>query len=215
MKPIDSDALGFLNKALGISGRGVPVTELADGVLDQSLDVNPIVRRGRTLGATEGIFLVRMRNNHAAANSTTSEVNPYIAAQFANPPFPSPIPAQFDLWALEVSVSVGAGSASISGALFVNFPPTIQGIGLNDGGGGQGAVITSNCIAFFDTIVDENVIFATNAATGSPRKKLGMRIPRSTLTQFVWATTSTGVAIYDLLLLVGLFPVSLGQDGIV
>ncbi len=34
MKKIDSDALGVLNKALGLSGVGSRVTELADGVGD-------------------------------------------------------------------------------------------------------------------------------------------------------------------------------------
>ena len=74
MKRIDSDALGILTKALGLTGAGSQLTELADGVVDQALDVVPIVRRGRVIGASEGLFTAIMRNVHTDAETLTTGI---------------------------------------------------------------------------------------------------------------------------------------------
>ena len=55
MKKIDSQALDVLQKALGLSGPGSPITELTDGVVDQVLEVGGVIRRSRTQAGTEGI----------------------------------------------------------------------------------------------------------------------------------------------------------------
>ena len=77
------------------------------------------------------------------------------------------------------------------------------------------AGITSHAIARWDAIIDESVIYGQNSISGETRVDLGFRLPRSTTTQLVWATTATAVAQYRCLITVGLFPVSLGQDGVV
>jgi len=214
MKKIDSDALGVLNKALGLTGRGSQVTELTDGVVDQALDIGPIVRRGRTAAGTEGIFVFRLRNGHTDAQSLTTIINPFnLAAGIAIAPFPDPIPDLFDLWILNASVLRVSGTGTLSAALFANYPASVMGVS-KQGGGTLAIGITSHALAFWDALISENITFALLNQLG-PLAKIGIRLPRSTLTQLVWATTSSATSIYDIIITVGLFPVALGQDALV
>jgi len=214
MKLIDSDALGFLTKALGLTGRGSQVTELTDGVVDQALDVVPIIRRGRTLGKSEGLFIIRMRNDHSGAASVVATLNPYALAAGAVAPFPAPIPAQFDLWLLGASIRRTAGTGTLSAALLGIFTAEILGVSVQ-GASALAVGTTTHALAFWDAVVSENIDFAILAGDRGPWKKLNCRLPRSVSTQLRFATTSSATSTYDLLIWVGLFPVSLGQDGII
>lgn len=209
MKKIDSDALGSLNKALGLSGAGSSMTELADGVVDQALDVVPAIRRGRTQAATEGWYVSRMVNVHAVANSLTSVVNLFAPGGQAIPPFPAPMPDRFDLWLLAASVVQTAGAGTISAALFLNTPAIVVGLSTT----GTASII-SHCLAHWDTIVDENVLFA-QLQQGGTMQRIGLRIPRSITTQLVFATTSSEAATFQLATILGVFPIALGQDVLV
>ncbi len=213
MKKIDSDALGIANRALGLSGAGSPVTELTDGVVDQSLSIGPLVRRGRTLAGSEGVLIAQFRNVHVAANSLTTIINPYAAGVRAIAPWPDPIPAQFDIWLLTAEVRRPSGTGTLSGALHLNAPATIIGLSAQ-GGGGLAAGVTSHTLAFWDAVGTENIDFGI-LNQGGTLARIGLRLPRSSVTQLVWASTSSAVATYDLYLMLGLFPIALGQDGLV
>lgn len=212
MKKIDSDALGTLTRALGLTGAGSPITELADGVVDQALDVSPIVRRGRTLAGTEGNVIFRLRNGHTGATSTTTTINPFALAAGQIAPYPANLPLQFDLWLLSASLRRTSGTGTLSGALFINLPAAIIGVSVQ-GASALAAGITSHALAHWDAIVSENIDFGITD-TGGPWVKIGMRLARSITTQIVFATTSSATSSYDLLLNMGVFPISLGQDGI-
>lgn len=217
MKRIDSDALSILTKSLGLEGMGSQVTELNDGVVDQALSVNDVVRRGRTLGPTGGLFIGLLRNNHAGADSLTATVNPFnVTTALAFPPFPSPIPEQFDLWLLQANVGV-VGAGSMTAALFVNFPAASFGFSVTNAGGQVAAAVTSHPVAFWDAVVTENVIFGLLNGARGPQREIGIRLPRSGLTQLIFASTAAGAGArtFDLRMVLGLFPVSLGQDGLV
>ena len=214
MKKIDSDALGILNRSLGLSGIGSPVTELEDGIVDQTLSVNDIARRGRSLAATEGIFVWRLRNAHTDATSTTSTINPFaVGTTLAHPPYPSPMPAQFDVWLLKATLRRVSGTGTLSAALHLNMPAHVVGISVQ-GVGSLGIGITSHTIAFWDAVAVENVGFGI-LNQGGTMANLGYRLPRSATTQVVFATTSSATSVYDLLITAGVFPIALGQDAVV
>ena len=209
MKKIDSQALDVLQKALGLSGPGSPQTDLADGVVDQVLEVGPIIRRSRTQAQTSGIYTALIRNVHSAANSITGTIAPYQAGALARAPYPSPMPAGFDVWLLFAAVTQLSGTGTLSAALRVNCPARIMGITA------VGAQISVQNVSFWDTIVTESTTFAVQSGTTHPGKKIGMRLPRDAATQIIFGTTSSALATFDCFMTLGVFPVALGQDVIV
>ena len=215
VKRIDSQALGILNKSMGLSGAGSPLTELADGVVDQVLSVGEIVRRGRVLGITEGIFVCRLRCNHVAANSLTATIAPFAAgAALVDAPFPSPIPSQFDFWLLGASVFV-VGAGTLSGTLLLRTPALVQGLSVTNAGGAVTANVISHPLAFWDTTATESIEFGVLTGTVGVWKKLGLRLPRHPDTELRFASTSSDVVTFDCNIICGLFPVALGQDVLV
>jgi len=210
MKKIDSQMLESLNKALGLSGAGSPVTELADGVVDQVVDVLPIVRRGRTQAQTGGIYTGMLRNVHAGADSKTSVLTPFNATTTARAPYPAPMPADFDVWLLTAAVTQLSGGGTLSGALRVNCPAGIMGLTTTGA-----AVASVQNVAFWNTVVVEATTFGTKSGTTTPLQNIGVRLPRDPVTQIVFGSTSSEAATFDCFITVGVFPVGLGQDVIV
>ena len=218
MKKIDSDALGELTKALGLTGAGSPLTELADGVVDQALDVVPIIRRGRTIGQSQGLFTGSLQNFHTDAETVTNNIDPYApGTTFAVPPFPAVVPAQFDVWLLNCTVRRQSGTGTLSAALFFQAPAQNQAWGRDDGGG-TNVQQDMQALAFWDSVITLNTTFGVFAAAHGPLVPIGIRLPRGTsastgLLRFV--STSSATSVYNLSINFGLFPVTLGQDGVV
>ncbi len=214
MKRVDSDALGVVNRALGVSGSGAQETELTDGILEQAFVANPAIRRGRTLQPSEGIFYGVMSNEHGGAGTLTSFIRPYNAESLSIAPFPFQVPAQFDIWLLYCTVLRTQGSGTISAALDMELGAASQGWGVNDAG-----VISVDTprhpLAFWDTSVSEVVTFAVLGAEVQPLVKLGIRLPRLNNPQLRFHSTASALAGWQCAIVMGLFPVSLGQDGIV
>ena len=215
VKRIDSQALGVANKALGLTGAGAPITELADGVVDQVLSVNEIARRSRTLNQQfGGLFGAVLRNNHGGAGTLTTSVNPFaLPVGLVFPPFPTPIPDTFDLWLLTANIGV-VGAGTLTAALFINHPAPSIGFSSTNTSVQVAAAVTSQAVAFWDAVQDENVLFGV-LESGQPTAFIGMRLPRDRLTQLVFASTASAAQTFDMRLGLGLFPVGLGQDGIV
>lgn len=218
VKRVDSDALGVLNRALGLTGAGSPITELQDGVVDQVLSVGDIVRRGRTLAGNEGIFYGRMLNEHAGAGTLTTTVNVYNLATTSTPevaPYPVPMPKQFDVWILAAILRLTAGAASTTAVLNARLPAVAQGWGVDDGGGDQFGIATIP-LAFWDTIVGPSGFSFGVGRDEVMYQKIGLRLPRSlddAALQFV--STSVGIQTYLCDVILGVFPVALGQDVLV
>jgi len=210
MKKIDSQALDVLNLALDLRGAGSPATELTDGVVDQVLEVGPIIRRSRTQGQTTGLYTANMRNTHAGADSATSTLNPYNAGNTALAPYPTPMPRGFDVWLLGAALHQRSGSGTLSGALRLNCPATVMGMSTT-----AAAQLSESVVAFWDALVAENTTFGIASAIDQPEYRIGVRLPRSPDTQLIFATTSSAVAVFECFLTVGVFPVALGQDVVV
>lgn len=211
MKRVDSDALGIVTKALGLTGRGAAITEFLDAQLDQTLDVLPLVRRGRTQAGTEGIFTGVLQNVHGAANSLTTSVNPYNIATGRIAPYPDPVPAQFDIWLLAAVVRQNSGTGTLSAVL--DFQSNVQGWGVDDSGVAVVATLTQP-LAFWDAVAVEGITFGLRNGARGPYARLGIRLPRFGDPVLTFRSTSSAVATFSCQVVLGVFPVSLGQDGL-
>lgn len=216
-KRVDSDALGPLLKSFGLAGTGAEETILQDAVLDQVIDVAPIVRRGRTLASSGGIFRCILRNNHTGAEQQTSAISPYnVGPTFVMPPYPSPMPEQFDVWLLGATMQRFSGSGSLNAELGIN--NIAQGWGVDDLGAPLLNINAVMAVAFWNTLISTTNTFGTTQ-TREPWKDLRIRLPRlgvfpSSPVELVWRTSSTADSVYDCLVLLGVFPIALGQDGV-
>jgi len=216
MKRIDSQALGILTKSLGLSGSGSQLTELTDGVVDQALSVNELIRRGRTLAGSEGIFTAIMRNVHTDAETLATTVPPYLVpAGNTNAPWPSPIPRGFDVWLLSATVRQATGAGTLLGALYIDYAGPQQGWGVTDSGGG---IVSAERIplAFWDALATVSNEFGVLNQLGT-NAQIGMRIPRPMGlgdTTLVFVSVSSLTATFDCQLVLGIFPTGLGQDGL-
>ncbi len=216
MKTVDSQALGIVTRALGMTGAGAPLTEFLDGELLQTLDVGQLVRRGRTLAGSSGIFMGAMRNNHAGADSQSSVISPYNVPTGAIAPYPAVMPRGFDIWLLAAQAEQISGTGTFSGALFVTMRGQ-QGFGIDQAGA---AVVRDSVmlLAFWDSVVTEAREFGLLGGQ-FPFQAINLRLPRSTAaapgTELTWATTSSAAAVFDVQLVLGVFPISLGQDATV
>jgi len=210
MKKIDSQALGILNKSLGLTGAGSAITELMDGVVDQVLDIGPCVRRGRTQGVTGGIYTVRTRNTHTDASALTSTILPFNPTTSQLDPYPLLMPEQFDVWLIDANIiHISGSSATLSAALHLNYPATFMGVSLVGPGT---AAISTHTLAHWDALVTENVTFGVLAGDNGTRAVFNLRLPRSLTTALIFASTSVLTAAFSLELTLGVFPIALGQD---
>jgi len=212
-KIISSTALEPINKALGIAGAGDSQTELSDGLVDQTLDVGQLARRGGTLAGTEGIFRIVLRNDHAGAGDLFTSFQPYSAGATGSiAPFPNVIPDKFDFWLLGASIETeGAGSLQFATLRLTNVQ---QGFGIDD----SAAAVVSTAIftlAYWNTSVKVLAPFFAASQSTLPYQKLNMRIPRkgAIASPFIaFSSQADGVSEIDCCLLCGVFPVALGQD---
>ena len=214
VKRVDSDALTILTKSLGLTGPGSPITDLNDGVVDQALSVNEIVRRSRTQVSKEGIYTATMRNSHTGATTVTSTVEPYsVATVGIIPPYPDPVPPQFDIWLLQASIRQVSGTGTILATLSLRYPGQ-QGWGIRAGTVFVG-VAQAHRLALWDTLVSDGTNFAVLAGSGQPSAFPRTRIPRGGATELIFITISSETAAFDCQMTLGVFPVAMGQDGIV
>lgn len=210
MKRVQSDALEVVNKSLGLTGAGAPVTELLDGVLHQHLEVSPLVRRGRTQAATSGIYDAVMRAIAGSATTIDVTVDPYNVGTGVISPYPDPVPPQFDVWLLAATLRIRSGGGSIISELFIDPPATAQGFGIDNTGT---AVVVSDPkpVAAWDAVVGggSNNDFGTFNGD-NVWQRIGMRLARNTNLYFI--ITTGAAATYDCQMLMGIFPIALGQD---
>ena len=212
-RELNSDALGIVTKALGLTGAGSQGTEFSDGVLDQVLDVSALIRRGRTQAATQGIYAPILRNIHSAANSVASLETPYSIAVGRLAPYPNPVPAQFDVWLLGATLRRISGSGTLSAVLTLQNDPVVQGWGI-DSAGAAVVVTAEQVVAFWDAIGTEGTVFGILNQLGT-YQRIGIRLPRTDSTQLTFRSTSSAAATFDCQMQLGVFPVGLGQDGLV
>jgi len=215
VKQVDSDALGIVNRALGLSGRGDDKTELTDGILEQGVDVAPMIRRGRTLQPSEGIFYGIFHNVHAGADTQSATINPYRPEELLRvAPYPAVVPAQFDLWLLYATVLRQAGTGTATALLDMQLSGQTQGWGVRMDGGAE-VQVPRHPLAFWDTTIASTYTFLTTVGVSQPAVKLGYRFPRTGNPDLRFFSSSSAAATWQCAIVMGLFPVSMGQDAVV
>jgi len=213
VKKVDSQALGIVNRALGLTGAGSPETEFLDGVIDQVLDVTALIRRGRALADTSGMFFPTLRVANASATTADANIDPYnVGVGNAVAPYPPAVPTSQDVWLLGASVRQVSGTGTLSATLSLTVGTRNQGFG-DDNFGGLNLVSEPIRLAFWDAIGTDATNFGILNQLGT-HQRIGIRVPRN-ISTLVFSLTTSAAATFDCQLIVGLFPVALGQDGIV
>jgi len=219
MKKVEGQALGTINKTLGLSGEGAPSTEFIDGELVQSLDVNPYVRRGNTISPNEGIYTTVLRTIDAVGGAAIiATLLPYNATVGAINGWPVPVPPSLDVWVLKAQVANVSGGFTATAALFANYDARQQGLGIDSAGV---AVVSSiqELIMFWDLAKLQTFRFLVQDNGGTAGSFVPeirpFRIPRGHSapgTSLVFSCTASAAATWECQVLLGLFPSGLGQD---
>lgn len=213
-KIVSSTALAPLNKALGLAGSGDSQTELQDGILDQVLDVGPIARRGGSVSTSEGIFRVTLRNVHAGAGVLDTSWQPYTpAAAGRAAPYPTVVPDTLDFYLLGVSIERVSGGGALNDAA-VRVTNLLLGFGIDNSGAGVVPTSVLTVAAYNGLNTAVTPVYGL-LDSKQPFQKPMIRIPRrgAVASPFiVFNSDSSGIATFDCVMLVGLFPIALGQD---
>lgn len=214
MRNIDSDALSQVQRQLGISGIGSGQAVLEDDELRQVLDVGPAVRRGRADVANGGWFWGVLVNDHEGAGDLTSFIDPYnVTAAFQLTSYPVEVDvSRFDIWVTGVSAVLTAGEATIVEAQF-GFGGPLRSLAFSkDDDGATVALTGANLpLARWQGIaVDLGQGVQSLVNTGEPYFPIKLRMPRGS--QMVFLSRSVGISTYQCQILMGLFPIGLGQD---
>lgn len=210
MKRITSQALDLVNRVLGLTGAGSPETQLTDGIVDQALDINPIIRRGLTPAASTGLYTGRISNIHAGSGTITTTVEPYNVATGATGSFTAPIPAGLEIWLLTAAVRQVSGTGTLAALLHVAWPGTNRGFGVDSAGAAIGGG-ADYAVALWDSVLAAPGMTVGLLESGAPLAKIGLRFPRGGGTMS-FSTTASALATFDCHIVLGLFPISLGQD---
>jgi hypothetical protein len=214
MRLLKSQALGILNKAIGLSGgSGVGgETQLDDDNVSQVLATNDIIRRSLTLAGSDGIFLAITQNTHGAGSSTqTSQIEVNRPQGLAHAPYPAIIPDGLEVWVLGVCGFLVSGTSSnfTDCTCHIQMPSVSQGMSSNQSGAQLGAVSTNLPIAFFDNI-QAGSFDAAQLEDGGLYYPIKIRVRRGSVIQF--RSNATNAVVVQMNWLCGLFPIGLGQD---
>lgn len=211
MKRLSSDALTLVDRALGAGGvgGGSQHTEFSDGVLDQVLEVGPIVRRSRALA---GMYVASILMEHAGAGWLSHTVDPY------NPPagnvggYPKRVPDDMELWLLGASLRRTAGTGDAGGLLLWQ-GELMGGFGITN----SDVAASLDAMAIAGWVTGEAVVLTGQrprsiATNGTMFVQTNLRLQRGGALLTI-QTDATAIADWKMTLMLGLFPLCLGQDG--
>jgi len=213
-RQIDSGALRYVGGSLGISGFAPQHIDLMDDSVQQTFDMGQIARRGLADISNAGLGVGVLRNIHTDAETLGSSVDVYNVATGAIK-WPVPVSDDFDIWLLAAGLHRTSGAGTVNAGLSLNYGLQMDVFGVDDSGAavtGFSDVIT---LAWWDTLITAGDTFGVRGAAGAPNERIGFRIPRSTPASLLQFTSTSSLTVtFDCQLLLGLFPVALGQDGI-
>jgi len=212
-RSVDSSALTLLNKILRIAGTGFGAsqTELDDGNLTQVLEVSPVIRRSLTPANSSGIFYSIFANVHAGAGQLHTSVNPYTTPVGTLGAFVTPLRTDQEIWLISAAIARTAGAGTLDAALLeLELPAISQAFGENNSGV---AVASSKDypLGRWDVIDTETTRLVGLTESGEPLVKLNMRLARGSLIRFTSDVAGASATIQCTVLL-GIFPIALGQD---
>jgi len=216
MKRIDSDALVFINRILGIPGGGAAPgagTELDDQNLSMVLNITDALRRGRAGGVDDGYFFGLFLTVHTGAGVETATIDPYAPAALVPTvsPYPAEVPAGLDLWVIGATGGRTAGAGDlVGGFLGVDTIARHLGWGVDEGGAAvsQLPLFPIARFASLDTAITGFATFLDGQ--GNFWHPIMMRIPRGQSLSF--KSQADAAATFRCIITLGLFPEGLGQD---
>ena len=126
------------------------------------------------------------------------------------------MPAQFDVWLLQAAMRRVSGSSTIRAFLLYDYSDANQGWGVADDGDAVVGV-PAFVLAYWDAAI--NIGTVTTGGLALAEQPLApfrpFRLPRGVDGPITFLSVSTLTAVFQLQLVLGVFPISLGQDGIV
>lgn len=222
MREIDSDALRFVLPSLGI-GSPIASTRPAvfdDDVLQQILDVGPLIRRGLSNRPTQwgGIFqlLFDHANTSGAAQTSSIAIDPWLGPSSSTPAevqngwVPQP---DADLWLLYASLRDRSGTDTIEWAQLEMGTTTTPIPRLARTNGASLTTDTIPVIASWDDVAPVNNIVPD--VTGATLVKLGLRVGHPGIQDdIVSRLRMSGNGEYHMAVYCMFTPPGLGQDAI-
>lgn len=207
MQEVDSAALHAVSKSLGLSTPGGQRTDFDDENLQQVLDVGPLIRRGRALGARGGAFSAYVVNTHPAADTQTTNLDVYkLATPTQGAGWPSPVPEGYDAW-LVGSQALQSGAIMTAAMLRIVYPSESQIYGA---AGPMNMVLRTYLTTVLASVTIGSVLYGRSIGDGQIGRTHAIRIPRgATVT---WQSISNAAGDISAILQLGLFPAGLGQD---
>lgn len=205
MQEFDGPGLKEIQKILGLSSKPGFRTDFDSNVVQQVVDVSKIIRRGRALAASSGIWGFEIQNAHAVAD-TQSVIWDLYAAGSTFDGFPSAIPEGYDVWLLgPMSITLSALQLTSAG-LWIRSPLNLsQGSDLDVPLALWDADVTITGVASYGTEVGTGEVVLW--------KGVARRVVRGELLVFQ-STSAAALAQVDLRLHVGVFAAGLGQDAV-
>jgi hypothetical protein len=209
-KAVDSQALVGLNRILGLAGAGSTETFLEDGLLQQTFDIQHVVRRSRTQAGSAGWFYAVFQNTHSGAVGRTSAINPYAttATQALNA-WQAPVEAGFDVWLMYATMQRASGGGLNAGMCLLSPAANMQCFGIqNDGSGVEESPDIP--VAFWDSVDSVTGEDFGLTESGEMCVDIKKRIRRGT--NVLFNTDSAATAVFRMTAVFGLFPAGMGQD---
>lgn len=105
-KQVTSGALEFLNRALGLFGKGAQETFLEDGNVQLVLPVDNLASASQGIGIRQGMLLSNQRMTHAAAGDVIRTLDPYSPSTRSGETETLALPFRDDMWLLSLSAAV-------------------------------------------------------------------------------------------------------------
>lgn len=216
MRDIDSDALSQVQRQLGLSGIGSGVAVLEDDELRQVLDVGPAIRRGRADVGNGGWFWGVLENDHVASGDLISFINPYEASGFELTSFPAAVDqSRFDIWICGAfAENIAGSSAGLDTAQFlIGGPLRSLAFGKDAAGApvvpaGGGFLINEWHTTLTAITGGVRVMIQAGDVNASPQRTY--RMPRGS--NLVFQSQANAAITIRLSVIMGLFPIGLGQD---
>jgi len=109
-KQLTSGALEFVNRALGLFGKGSQETFLEDGNVQQLLEISRLAAASQALGPAQGFFDGTLRMIHIAAGDIREIMDPYSPGTRARELTGETLPFLFDIWFLFASATIVTGN---------------------------------------------------------------------------------------------------------
>jgi hypothetical protein len=196
----------MVRESLGLVGAGSQRTEFPDGILEQVVDVLPLIRRARVDPSgtvTRGLWSMLLRHTHAGAGQITETYDMYALDGVAIAPWTS---YGMDVWLLgPISGSIDTSASLVGARLGLQYPATRQ-VGIDVAAAGT-TVALAIATGTFDMAGFYNALeFNNGPLTIDGSWRMPIRTP------LVFASQASGACEINLSLQLGVFPMGMGHD---